>query len=275
VRDGYRRHLPLTFWALSLAFAPAPGPKPARPTAADVDLKAMQGHWVRTSFYFGGTRMVAGDGNVRVGGNKAAFYLGTRLRDEWAISLKPEKGTKRFEARAISGDRKGRTIRGTYRLDGDVLTLSYEEAVGPGGSAWARPNRLPSSSPSSGRAPSPPRQYGNANSCPSPPGPITRLARTVGLPVSVGDMPRPMALPTSLNSPSPEKHSEAHCRHPASGRTTARAELVPARFWGKGEPAVVMHCVGMHCHIANHGVATSRAAASVARLAVDSPCRPA
>jgi uncharacterized protein (TIGR03067 family) len=137
-----RYFLLLPLCALSLAFAPAPPPKPARPTAADADLKAMQGRWVRTSFDFGDIRMGAGDGSIRVRGDRVAFYLGTRLRDEWTITLKPEKGRKRFKARAISGDHKGRTVRGIYRIDGDVLTLSHAETVGPGGFGLCPPKQV-------------------------------------------------------------------------------------------------------------------------------------
>jgi uncharacterized protein (TIGR03067 family) len=109
----------------SLAFAPVPPPREARPTPASIDLNAMQGRWDRIAYTFGGTKMVAGDGNIRIVGQKVAFYLGDRLRDEWSIALTAEQDTRKLKAKIISGDRKGHTVNGGYRLEGDRLTLTY------------------------------------------------------------------------------------------------------------------------------------------------------
>jgi hypothetical protein len=82
----------------------------------------MQGCWVRVSYSIGGIKRGAGAGNIRIVGQKLSFYLGDRLRDEWSISVKPNKT---FEAKIIFGDLKGRRVSGIYHQQGDVLTLSY------------------------------------------------------------------------------------------------------------------------------------------------------
>jgi hypothetical protein len=116
----------LLFAATSLAFAPAPFPKAAKRTPASIDLAAMQGRWERISLTVGRAEMGAQGGNIRIVGQKVAFYLGDRLREEWSISLRPDAGANRFKAEVISGDFKGSTITGTYHRDGDVLALAYE-----------------------------------------------------------------------------------------------------------------------------------------------------
>jgi uncharacterized protein (TIGR03067 family) len=122
--------LPLAL--VSLAFAPAPFPKAAKPTPAQADLRAMQGRWLRISGSFGGTELARVEANIRIVENKVAFYLGDRLRDEWSISLNPKQDTKQFDAKIISGDRKGDTVTGNYQQQGDVLTLSYTVTVRQG-----------------------------------------------------------------------------------------------------------------------------------------------
>jgi hypothetical protein len=129
--SAMRRLLPL-FAVLSLAFAPAPLPRPPKATPASAHLQAMQGHWDRASLTYGEHRTEGGEANIRVVGQKVAFFLGNRLRDEWSISLRPDKGANRFEAKIISGDLKGRTLSGTYRLQGDVLVLSYQQTIPEG-----------------------------------------------------------------------------------------------------------------------------------------------
>jgi hypothetical protein len=116
-----------------LAFAPLPFPRPAEPDAAALDLAALQGRWTEVSRSFGETRWGEDGGSARIAGPRASFSRGGRHRHDWPLVLKPGKDGKRFVAKVLSGDGKGRTIEGDYRLDGDTFVLRWQETVGPGG----------------------------------------------------------------------------------------------------------------------------------------------
>jgi uncharacterized protein (TIGR03067 family) len=107
------------FALLSLAFAPAPFPKP---DSTKHDLNKLQGTWTRVSLTIGGRRHDEGlDGTTIV-------ITGTRLQfptphDAWMISLNAKKSPKLFDYTGATPTVKDFVFRGIYRLEGDTLTI--------------------------------------------------------------------------------------------------------------------------------------------------------
>jgi uncharacterized protein (TIGR03067 family) len=125
-----RAVLPLLL--LSLAFAPAPFPKPDR-RAGRADLKAMQGEWVlvRETHATGPPRPKRHLGASFKRGRVTFFPEGDGLAGEWAVTLAAGEQPK-----AIDLKKGGRLIRAVYSLKGDTLVVSWNataerEAVRP------------------------------------------------------------------------------------------------------------------------------------------------
>src|ERR1700733_13562766 len=90
-----RRVLPLIA-VLSLSFAPAPFPKPAKPESSKEDLKKMQGTWTRVSVTIQGQKVEERPGTI------AIVITGTHLQfpdplDGWTITVDAKKRPKVFD----------------------------------------------------------------------------------------------------------------------------------------------------------------------------------
>jgi uncharacterized protein (TIGR03067 family) len=117
--------------ALSLHFAPAPFPKPARPGAGQDDLKALQGTWVSVRRTSGGREMKsAGATTVVIAGTNLKYLVGGMVRTEWVITLDTTKNPRILDRTKVGGAGQGVVLRGIYRLDGDTLTICYRQRVG-------------------------------------------------------------------------------------------------------------------------------------------------
>src|SRR3954463_13989149 len=105
---------------LSLAFAPAPFPRPGkRGDTNEGDLKKLQGAWVRVQL---GISMQPGPDNC------AVTISGTRLQfpskdDAWTLTLVATKKPKQIDARRVSNQKD--VFQGVYRLEGDTLTVCW------------------------------------------------------------------------------------------------------------------------------------------------------
>jgi uncharacterized protein (TIGR03067 family) len=115
-----RRFLPLLV-LLSLAFAPAPLPKPDR-RAGCADLKAMQGTWYRTSVIANGIEHERTPGGTKIVITDTHLQFPSPL-DAWTITLDAKKSPKHFDYVGNSHYTNDTIFRGIYRLEGDTLIL--------------------------------------------------------------------------------------------------------------------------------------------------------
>ena len=83
---------------LSLGFAPAPFPKPAKPVPVDTDLMALQGEWLEE----GGSQVV-----YLFAGTKVTVTQNGRHCSGWIMALDPKRIPKAMD---LAGD--GTTTRG-------------------------------------------------------------------------------------------------------------------------------------------------------------------
>jgi uncharacterized protein (TIGR03067 family) len=122
----------------SLAFAPAPLPRPDR-RPGGADLRGMQGEWVlvRESYATGPPRPKR-HLRASVAGRGITFSPeGDVLAGWWAFALAPGEAPK-----AIDLTLADRLIRAVYSLKGDRLVLCWNLGVEAG-----RPTTMPSNSP--------------------------------------------------------------------------------------------------------------------------------
>jgi uncharacterized protein (TIGR03067 family) len=103
--------------ALSLAFAPAPFPRPGKRVTSESDLQRMQGTWVRVKLTIGGKPGVQ---------NVAMTITGNRMQwpspsDAWVIKLDPSKNPRTIDQHHANNENS--VFRGVYRWDGDTLII--------------------------------------------------------------------------------------------------------------------------------------------------------
>ncbi len=114
MRKLFRSLLPAL---LSVAFAPAPLP---RPDAGKEDLKELQGTWLPVEEARAGRpRRVAEDWRVAIAGDRMTFLQGGVARVVYAIALDAGKRPKAIDMRAAGEG----TFRGIYALKGDTLIV--------------------------------------------------------------------------------------------------------------------------------------------------------
>src|SRR2546421_526466 len=103
------RRSPLILAAvLALAFAPAPFPRPERRDGSAPDFV---GNW-------------SGTNRMRVTPDRVTFLDGAQMEYELQIDRRAKPPT--YDLKGIQGKRSaGRHFRGVYRVEGDVLTLTY------------------------------------------------------------------------------------------------------------------------------------------------------
>jgi uncharacterized protein (TIGR03067 family) len=112
----------LVIAGLSLAFAPAPFPKPGKRESKDDDLARMQGAWVRVELGIG---VEPNPDNCRV------TITGTRMQfpsasDAWNLTLDLGKKPRTIDARHV--DNANSLFRGIYRFEGDNLIICWRGA---------------------------------------------------------------------------------------------------------------------------------------------------
>ncbi len=95
----------------SLAFVPAPEPRPPRG-----DLHAIQGTWVQTALLTQQELRLTGQTTILITGNQMRFDDSTERR----ITLGPKKNPKTLDL--TSGSRKQEFI---YQVDGDTLKICW------------------------------------------------------------------------------------------------------------------------------------------------------
>jgi uncharacterized protein (TIGR03067 family) len=105
---------------LSLAFAPAPFPRPAKRDPNKEDLKKIQGTWQEP----GGFVWV-------IRGSRLKFVVGGKTISEWQITLDAGKKPKQFDLHWRAGSGQGVSPLGIYRLQGDVLTVCFDDETRP------------------------------------------------------------------------------------------------------------------------------------------------
>jgi uncharacterized protein (TIGR03067 family) len=115
-----RRVLPLLA-VLSLAFAPAPFPRPEKRDPSTEDLKWMQGTWDDVSIPEGQVIVIAGD--------KMSLYSGDRSPRTLRIHLDARKSPRTIDARALDArdtDETSSTRPGVYKLEGGTLLIHLD-----------------------------------------------------------------------------------------------------------------------------------------------------
>jgi uncharacterized protein (TIGR03067 family) len=126
---------------LSLAFAPAP---PPRPDTTKTELKKLQGEWARV-------RVVIAGREAPTGGSPALIVIkDDRLEYQtggkptvWALTVDARKKPKVFDIRGLSDGVTSFVYWGIYRLEGDTLTVCSRM----GGPETGRPTDFDASRP--------------------------------------------------------------------------------------------------------------------------------
>src|SRR5262249_27432193 len=125
--------LPLLLAVSSLAFAPAPLPRPDRTG----DLGRLQGGWLLVSKTVGGrTQQESPERVWTFRGSQLRISYGW-LSDEWEVSLDPRASPRTMQTQTAEfrepGTGRPRVVRYLYRIDGDRLVVCYD------GARWGRP----------------------------------------------------------------------------------------------------------------------------------------
>jgi uncharacterized protein (TIGR03067 family) len=134
-----RRVLP-HYAVLSLAFAPAPFP---RPGLSKADLEKMQGEWICISFLTEGRRhdLLAHPLTAKVQGDRMTFGSPD---DTWRLTRDGGGIARHIDFHRVKPLGGIDLIRGVYRLDNDTLTICWclrkEEKDRPTGFDPAQPN---------------------------------------------------------------------------------------------------------------------------------------
>jgi uncharacterized protein (TIGR03067 family) len=105
---------------LSLAFAPAPLPRPAKHKD---DLTQAQGMWLLVSEVVSGHAQNLRPLHVRIQGDRLSFIVKGVTADEWFITLDSKKAPKHLNMRRIPNGPPNGAL-GTYTVAGDLLTLN-------------------------------------------------------------------------------------------------------------------------------------------------------
>jgi uncharacterized protein (TIGR03067 family) len=119
--------------SLSLAFAPAPLPKP---DVAKEDLRKMQGSWALTSCLEAGRPLPSSSEGIVVviAGDRMTYSYRGGSHTEWAMALDARRKPKVLDTR-LSTQPGAAAWPGVYELKGDTLWICYVAAPGarPGG----------------------------------------------------------------------------------------------------------------------------------------------
>ena len=105
---------------MSLAFAPAPFPKP-NPTKQD--LKKLQGTWIKVRSVPPGNG--EGEGVLVITDQRMSYSLAGTAMGEYTLTVDAKKKPKLFDFTGTDGIVAGNHYRGIYQLDGDILTFCY------------------------------------------------------------------------------------------------------------------------------------------------------
>src|SRR5262249_41480150 len=126
----YRRFPPLAVVLLSLGFAPAPFPKPAKPGDTRDDLKKLQGVWTVVRRTVGGSPVkLLGETSIEIAGDRLKYVIDGKVRTEWRVRVDAAKKRKVLDRTKVGGARVGIVLRGIYRLEGETFPLCYRQAV--------------------------------------------------------------------------------------------------------------------------------------------------
>jgi uncharacterized protein (TIGR03067 family) len=119
------RRVILLLVVLSVAFAPAPFPKPNRQT----DLEKLQGEWVTVKSVLEGdeVKLTPGRDTAVFKGDQISFVTGGTVSARWTITLGPAQQPRTLDLRGAGATN---FILGIYRLEGDTLTLCNRNLAG-------------------------------------------------------------------------------------------------------------------------------------------------
>jgi uncharacterized protein (TIGR03067 family) len=119
----------LTLALLSLAFAPAPFPRPSKPSGLKGDLKALQGMWQQIDAPAGHPADVV----LTVAGDRFTFSRRGKVASDWTARLDPTKTPAALDLRNARPPGAGVVpeVLGVYVLQGDTLRFAYSLG-GPG-----------------------------------------------------------------------------------------------------------------------------------------------
>ncbi len=110
-------------WTLTAALALA-----AAADKKDEDL--LQGRWKVMSVENNGKKAeakVIANMKLVVAGDKMTALDGNDVMDEYTFRLDPTAKPRAIDLTIQTGDEKGKTVRGIYRLEGDALTVCVAE----------------------------------------------------------------------------------------------------------------------------------------------------
>ena len=123
------RHVLLLLVLLSLAFAPVPFPRP-KPDTTAADLKRLQGVWLQVSSTVDVRSVATSEITVSIEGRKMSFAFDGRPTMTWSFTLNGRPALPCLDRGEIRSPASG-MLRGTYRLDGNTLTLHSRRGPRP------------------------------------------------------------------------------------------------------------------------------------------------
>jgi uncharacterized protein (TIGR03067 family) len=112
-------------WTLTAALALA-----ASGAEDKKDEDALQGNWKVTSVENNGKKAeakVIANMRLVVAGDKMTALDGKDVMDEYTFRLDPTTRPRAIDLKVQTGDEKGKTVRGIYRVEGDALTVCVAE----------------------------------------------------------------------------------------------------------------------------------------------------
>lgn len=120
-----RRALPLLA-VMALGFAPAPPPR----DTPKADLARLQGEWVRSSRSIGDEMREDGAFRMRIAGGRLSYSRGRADLGSWGFRLGRDGGVRTIDKEAVGENGRRYHWRGTYKLEGDTLTVCWTAYCG-------------------------------------------------------------------------------------------------------------------------------------------------
>lgn len=115
---------------LCLAFAPAPLPRKDRGSAEVAALKLLQGEWIQVKSKIGTADVRGNNDTMSIAGRTVTYLTGGQATAIWNCRI----DTTRVPTQ-LAYYEKGQLLLVIYRLDGDTLTMSWQND----GNARGRP----------------------------------------------------------------------------------------------------------------------------------------
>lgn len=131
VLEGMRSPLVTQFCALGLVVSIGTGVGADDKTDVEKEFKKFHGVWTFASVEAGGTKVPADELKgltVTFAADKYTVKKGDEVIQVGSQKLDPSKSPKAIDVKVTEGLKKGAVMLGIYQIDGDTLTVCFDEA---------------------------------------------------------------------------------------------------------------------------------------------------